>query len=176
MTLDPVSIAHVLKNPDVYEKPWQSRRLITHFIGCGLLSAEGPTHRRQRRVIMPAFSAHNMRALVPLVFSKGQELKDKWLEATGPVLDVCHWMNRATFDVVGLADFGYDFNAIQNESDELFVAYREMFEVAVSQAEITRTLMTIYTPFLNTLFVSTTPISTCAITEHTNSRTKSPVL
>lgn len=44
-----------------------------------MLAAEGHVHKRQRRVATPAFSIQNMRALVPLVFSKGEELKDKWM-------------------------------------------------------------------------------------------------
>lgn len=70
-------------------------------------------HKRQRRVATPAFSIQNMRALVPLVFKKGDELKDRWMEmlandvTTGQTreitLDVCHWVSRATFDVIGLA-------------------------------------------------------------------------
>lgn len=108
-TLDPISLAHVLKNSQTYEKPWQSRQLITGLIGCGMLAAEGSVHKRQRRVATPAFSIQNMRALVPLVFSKGNELKDKWLDLVGTsgsqeiVLDVGHWVSRATFDVIGAA-------------------------------------------------------------------------
>ncbi|KAG2112427.1 cytochrome P450 [Suillus clintonianus] len=102
-------------------------------------AAEGHVHKRQRRVATPAFSIQNMRALVPLVFSKGEELKDKWIDTIQEVkedqaasdkqnsgrfgIDVCHWISRATFDVIGLAGFDHDFNAIQNESDELFAAY-----------------------------------------------------
>lgn len=130
-TLDPVALAHVLKHNTIYEKPWQSRRLITGLIGCGMLAAEGQVHKRQRRVATPAFSIQNMRALVPLVFSKGNELKARWLDmiddakmkaatdvleskttvevqkekATtgGTRIDVCHWVSRATFDVIGSA-------------------------------------------------------------------------
>ncbi len=80
-----------------------------------MLAAEGHVHRRQRRVAAPAFSIQNMRALVPLVFNKGEELKDRWLgliheqvangseKPKGIRLDVCHWVSRATFDVIGIA-------------------------------------------------------------------------
>jgi len=116
LPLDPVTIAHILKNSTIYEKPAQSRRIIEGLIGCGMLAAEGLVHKRQRRVATPAFSVQNMRALVPLVFSKGEELKDRWMgliqeqaidnsqtNPTGIRLDVCHWVSRATFDVIGLA-------------------------------------------------------------------------
>ncbi|EGN99960.1 hypothetical protein SERLA73DRAFT_180296 [Serpula lacrymans var. lacrymans S7.3] len=169
LPLDPVSVSYVLKNCTIYEKPWQSRRLITGLIGCGMLAAEGHVHKRQRRVATPAFSIQNMRALVPLVFSKGNELKDRWLEMiteSGQTIslesepkrsielqiDVCHWISRATFDVIGLAGFDYHFNAIQNESDELFTAYKEMFEIAVSQGQGFRTILAIYFPIINRLF------------------------
>lgn len=118
-TLDPLSLAHILKNSTIYEKPWQSRRLITSLIGCGMLAAEGVVHKRQRRVATPAFSIGNMRALVPLVFGKGCKLRDRWLELTkmahasedtqgqnvaaGVKLDAAMWISRATFDVIGLA-------------------------------------------------------------------------
>ncbi|KAG6813306.1 hypothetical protein H0H92_012119 [Tricholoma furcatifolium] len=159
LTLDPVSVAHVLKNSTIYEKPWQSRRLITSLIGCGMLSAEGQVHKRQRRVATPAFSIQNLRALVPLVFSKGNELGQRWadmIETEGGCnslrIDVCHWVSRATFDVIGAAGFGYEFNAIKDESNELFCAYKEMFEVAISQGSSTRTLLNIYFPSISRLF------------------------
>lgn len=187
LTLDPISIAHVLKNYTIYEKPWQSRRLITRLIGCGLLAAEGQVHKRQRRVATPAFSIQNMRALVPVVFKKGDELMNRWMNMVvrseaddvkslggSARIDVCHWINRATFDVIGLAGwlsasnsaygfteqhslfpgFDYNFNAIQDETNELFCAYREMFEVAISQGRLFRTMMDIYLPFLSPYFVS----------------------
>jgi len=81
-----------------------------------MFAAEGHVHKRQRRVATPAFSVQNMRALVPLVFNKGEELKDRWMgliqeqaidgarkNSIGIRLDVCHWVSRATFDVIGLA-------------------------------------------------------------------------
>ena len=64
-------------------------------------------HRRQRRVATPAFSVQNLRALVPVVFGKGGELRDRWMglmgDGKGIRLDVNHWLSRATFDVIGLA-------------------------------------------------------------------------
>jgi cytochrome P450 len=117
LTLDPVSVAHVLKHSTVYEKPWQSRRLITSLIGCGLLGAEGQVHKRQRRVATPAFSIQNMRALVPLVFAKGSQLRDRWQEMVAPsdsaTIDVSHWLSRATFDVIGIAGMSRLFPAFQ---------------------------------------------------------------
>jgi hypothetical protein len=81
-----------------------------------MLAAEGQVHRRMRRAGTPAFSVQNMRAFVPLTFRKARELKDKWLEiiynsegtddepkTKSCKIDTCHWISRATFDVIGLA-------------------------------------------------------------------------
>jgi hypothetical protein len=108
LSFDPASISHVLKHTTIYEKPWQSRRLIESLIGCGMLAAEGQVHKRQRRVISPSFSVQNLRALVSIGFRKGDELGNKWMdmvvEGNGSAkVDVCHWISRATFDVIGIA-------------------------------------------------------------------------
>ncbi|KAK0455092.1 cytochrome P450, partial [Armillaria borealis] len=157
LTLDPVAITHILKNTAVYEKPLLSRRIINNLIGCGMLSAEGQSYKRLRRVATPAFSVYNMRALVPHVFKKAQQLTNRWLsimkkhEDEGEYLniDVCHWLSRATFDVIGLAGLDYNFDAIQDETNPLFIAYRDMFEKGLSQTSSLRTLVVGYLPFLN---------------------------
>ncbi|KAJ7497201.1 cytochrome P450 [Mycena latifolia] len=160
LTLDPVSLSHIVKNTAIYEKPWQSRRLITSLIGCGMLSAEGQVHKRQRRVALPAFSGQNMRSLIDIAFTKGMQLKDAWMDMLPPEADTTSpatinvgvFLSRVTFDVMGLAGFDYNFNSIQDESNELFVAYKDMFEVAISQGSSFRTLLSIYLPFVNKLF------------------------
>ncbi|KAJ4498302.1 cytochrome-450 hydroxylase [Lentinula lateritia] len=154
LTLDTVSLNYVLKNSTLYEKPWQSRRLITSLIGCGMLSAEGQMHKRQRRIATPAFSNQNMRALIPLVFQKGDQLKNRWMDimnagtTEAATVDVCQWMSRATFDIIGLAGFDYNFNSIQDESNELFLAYKEMFDKVIGKSTFWGTLASVYLPTL----------------------------
>ncbi|KAJ7901734.1 cytochrome P450 [Mycena olivaceomarginata] len=160
LTLDPVSFTHIVKNTAIYEKPWQSRRLITSLIGCGMLSAEGQVHKRQRRVALPAFSGQNMRSLVDISFKKGIQLRDAWVDVLGSTtsarIDVCQFLSRTTFDVIGLAGFDYNFNSIRDETNELFIAYKDMFEVAISQGSMFRTLLSIYLPTINQLFPDNT--------------------
>lgn len=145
-----------------------------------MLAAEGQVHKRQRRVATPAFGIQNLRALEPLVFSKGILLKDKWLslieDAENPEdglkLDVCDWISRGTFDVMGSAGmsidsreitgilntilgFDYQFNAIENGDNELFRAYKDMFEISIAQARGgLRSVLTLYVPFADWIFVS----------------------
>ncbi|KAH8119398.1 cytochrome-450 hydroxylase [Phellopilus nigrolimitatus] len=175
LTTDPVAMAHVMNHTNDYQKPWQSRRVITRLIGEGMLAAEGQVHKRMRRVGTPAFSIQNMRAFVPITFKKAIELKDKWMSMideeearsevasgleekptdngkAGSRLDVCHWISRATFDVIGLAGFDYNFSAIQHEKNELFMAYKDMFEIAVSRGGGLWDIAVIYFPWLERIF------------------------
>ncbi|KAF9026815.1 cytochrome-450 hydroxylase [Hymenopellis radicata] len=139
LTMDPVSMAHILKNADLYQKPALSRRLITSLIGCGMLAAEGHVYQRQRR--------------------KGIQLKEKWLEIMkgaslnegAMTLDIGSWISRATFDVMGLAGFDYDFNAIEDESNPLFRAYVEMFQKCAAQHGLWETVAA-YSPLFRWLF------------------------
>ena len=64
-------------------------------------------------------------------------------------------LSHRSFNADGAPGFDYDFNSIENDTNELFCAYREMFELAVSQNQNPmRQLLGIYFPIVNTLFVS----------------------
>jgi len=59
------------------------------------------------------------------------------------------------FDANDTTGFDYDFNSIEDDTNELFCAYREMFELAISQQDKPmRQLLGIYFPIVNVLFVS----------------------
>ena len=50
--------------------------------------------------------------------------------------------------------FDYHFNAIQNEDNELFNAYKDMFEVSISQTRKLRKALDYYSPIFARFFVS----------------------
>lgn len=59
------------------------------------------------------------------------------------------------FNADDISGFDYDFNSIEDDTNELFCAYREMFELAISQQNNPmRQLLGIYFPIVNVLFVS----------------------
>jgi hypothetical protein len=49
--------------------------------------------------------------------------------------------------------FDYHFNAIQEETDELFLAYRDMFETTIAQSQSSRSLLCMIVPLLNKFMV-----------------------
>jgi len=49
--------------------------------------------------------------------------------------------------------FDYHFNAIQNEDNEMFNAYKNMFEMAISQSQNLRKALNAYFPMYERFFV-----------------------
>lgn len=62
---------------------------------------------------------------------------------------MCHWIGRATFDAFGLACLTYDFRAIHEETEELYVAFRRLFDLADKKG-----ILRILVPMLDRFWVS----------------------
>lgn len=91
---------------------------MTSLLGPGILSAEGQQHRRTRRVIAPAFTEAKLRELYPVFNDKARELNQRLsahVEDDAKTVDIMKWLTRTTLDVIGLAGFGYEFNALASE-------------------------------------------------------------
>ncbi|KAG1755051.1 cytochrome P450 [Suillus paluster] len=169
-------LSHILNSP-IYEKPWQTRTLLSNLFGHGIFAMEGTEHKTLRSLIAPAFSTQSIKAMTPIFFQKAEELRDKWENlASSPTLaddakfppppappyspspsfaeamiDVAHWFSRATFDVMGLTGFDYHFHALQCESEEVYLAYRNMFRLADKGPGL-RGLVQLYFPIIEKIF------------------------
>lgn len=101
------AIQHILNNWTVYVKPEQSRRALRNILGDGLLTAEGEMHRRQRKVLNPAFATGYVRDVVPVFGDKANELVDVILQDTKSAnpegVEVFHFLSRCTMDIMGAA-------------------------------------------------------------------------
>ncbi|KAF1976840.1 cytochrome P450 [Bimuria novae-zelandiae CBS 107.79] len=116
-----------------FGKPERIRRGIGRLLGIGILVAEGDEHKRQRRLLMPAFAFRHIKDLYSVFWDKSVELTNAIAHAvrtdeTGSsVVEIRDWASRATLDIIGLAGMGQDFNAIADPSNELNVTYRTIF-------------------------------------------------
>ncbi|KAJ1304609.1 hypothetical protein OPQ81_005751 [Rhizoctonia solani] len=155
ITVDPISINYMLNRAsDIFQKPWQTRRFLGRLVSGGahnqgIVTTEGEEHRKLRRIISPAFSYQSVKNLAPLFFHKSFELRDKLRSVLAVPQDVSrpgieveqfpgepqprvrmdlhNWIGRATFDIIGVAGFGYEFHSIQEETNGFYHAYRWMF-------------------------------------------------
>ncbi|SCV68130.1 BQ2448_251 [Microbotryum intermedium] len=150
---DPVALSHVLvQNGYRYPKPSEVRGNLSRILGKGLLFAEGDDHKRQKRIMNPAFSPSALRDLLPTFFESSYKLRDRWIglidttesdalafsssekadeyanshEEGEVMLEVTKWLSRLTLDIIGMAGFGYDFGALSGQKNELGDAFQLM--------------------------------------------------
>ena len=143
----------------------------------GIFSMEGEEHRKQRRLLGPAFSSQTVKRVAPIFFQKANELCECWRSliraarnkdqrdrSTCPEtptfsIDIVHWISRAAFDSIGLAGFDYNFHALKDESEEVYLAYRRMFSITDNGPGL-RGLLELYFPIIRHIFVSSSDVKT----------------
>jgi cytochrome P450 len=86
-----------------------TRRLLASFLGEGLFSQEGDTHRRQRRLMQPAFHRERMAAYGQIVLDATYQMLDQW--RPDETRDLVADMMRLTFTIVSRALFSTDTSA-----------------------------------------------------------------
>ncbi|KAJ6501513.1 cytochrome P450 [Mycena vitilis] len=160
MSFDLRVLSHVLTSP-VYEKPWQTRSYLGRLLGRGVFNMEGAEHRFLRKLIGPAFTAQAVKGVSPIFFQKAEELRDRWdalvsasasdASSSTATFDVAHWISRTAFDIFGLAGFDYHFNALHDESEEVYSAYRAMFTISDKSSQL-RVLKQLYLPIVEKIW------------------------
>ncbi|MEM7678538.1 MAG: cytochrome P450, partial [Myxococcota bacterium] len=90
---------HALKKPiDFWILRW--------LVGRGLLTSEGETWRRQRRLIQPTFAADRIRQLGDVVLAQTVEHLQRW--SPTPSMDVAHEMWQISLRIAAQAFLGSD--------------------------------------------------------------------
>jgi cytochrome P450 len=122
----------VQRNYD-FVKPERLRSGLGRLLGVGILLAEGDEHKRQRKMLMPAFSFRHIKDLYPIFWNKSQEMTSQ-ISATiksssdaSSVIEIREWASRATLDIIGLAGMGQDFDSLANPDNELNETYKSIF-------------------------------------------------
>ncbi|KAK7028653.1 cytochrome P450 [Favolaschia claudopus] len=96
------------------------------FFG-GVLVTEGDRHRRQRKIMNPAFGPTQIKELTSIFLQKSAEMRDIWLSQSttdSMRVDVLSWLNKTTLDIIGLAGFDYTFNSLNSsQPTELAAAF-----------------------------------------------------
>lgn len=98
-------------------------------LGDGLLTAEGEHHRRQRRLIQPAFHHDRLEGYARIMARRGAEAADRWRD--GEVIDVFREMSLITTGVVGEALFGTELGEEFGRVEEALVDVFRAFDLLV---------------------------------------------
>lgn len=131
---NPKALGEVLvqRNYD-FIKPDRVRNGLGRLLGVGILIAEGDEHKRQRKLLMPAFSFRHIKDLYPIFWNKAREMTTQISSAMksdvsgSNVIEIREWASRATLDIIGLAGVGQDFDSLSNPQNELNETYKSIF-------------------------------------------------
>jgi cytochrome P450 len=91
------------------------------FLGEGLLTSEGEFHKRQRRLVQPAFHRERLMNYASSMVECATVCRDRW--EGGSKFDVLKEMNRLTLAVVARTLFSAD---VDSEADEIGTALTEV--------------------------------------------------
>ncbi|EKM53348.1 uncharacterized protein PHACADRAFT_124964 [Phanerochaete carnosa HHB-10118-sp] len=121
-----------------FTKPPDRRALSRLHSGHGLAWAEGEVHQRQRKVMLPAFQAPEMKALFPHFTRAAEAMSVRWKDllttSTGQSaeIDIPAWLSQATLSAVGEAAFDYHFGIMEDPENDLVRAYRDLTPLVFS--------------------------------------------
>ncbi|KAF8161361.1 cytochrome P450 [Crassisporium funariophilum] len=130
---DPKALQYIYQTAGYNFAKQTERREVSRLLsGRGILWADGHEHRRQRRIMNPAFGAKESKAFVPIFSSYAAKLGNKWKDVIfasqdqTSIVDIPAWVSRATLDAMGAAAFDYQFQTLDNDSNELGNAYSNL--------------------------------------------------
>jgi cytochrome P450 len=107
---NPEAVRHILlDNVGNYEKPKIMRRIMEPGLGMGLLTSEGPTWRRHRRIMAPAFHSRSIASYSHVTLDAARTILDRWDgKENGSTIDIGQEMMRGTLEVILRTMFSAD--------------------------------------------------------------------
>lgn len=103
----------LVKNADKFHKSPILKKTTEKAIGQGLLTSDGAFHKRQRRLVQPAFHAKRIEAYAGVMVDYTVHMLDTWRD--GAALDIAHEMMALTMKIVAKTLFDADMT----ETDEV---------------------------------------------------------
>ncbi|KAJ7078786.1 cytochrome P450 [Mycena epipterygia] len=141
-TADTKALNHIMMNDYLYQKGPVERKIINDLLGNGLLAVEMDDHKRQRKILNPAFGVPQIRELTGIFIQKSVQLRDIWTrqiedDSGSSRLDVFAGLRKMTLDVIGEAGFNYEFNALEPKAqpNELVQVLHNVFHSGQSKQQ-----------------------------------------
>jgi cytochrome P450 len=94
------------------------------LLGEGLLTSEGETHLRQRRMIQPAFHREKIKSYAESMTYYAAKMREEWQD--GEVRDIDKEMMRLTLQIVGKTLFSAN---VEDDADEIGTALTTLIEM-----------------------------------------------
>ncbi|KAF7359914.1 hypothetical protein MVEN_00717300 [Mycena venus] len=136
-TTDPKAIHHFLSNTHIYQKSEATQFSLGQIVGPGIIVVEGDVHKQQRKIMDPAFGALQVKNLTEIFVDKSIQLRDIWAAQAAKSnngvarVEALSWLSKVTLDIIGLAGFNYNIDALGAEEgaapNELAEAFEAIF-------------------------------------------------
>jgi len=124
----PEAVHHVLvENQRNYGKQTRGYKNLRYVLGNGLLTSEGETWKRQRRIAQPAFHRQRISGFGQTMVRAAEDAGASLEARRGQTVDLHHEMMRLTLRIVGETLLGYDPT---DAADEVGVALAFLLNIA----------------------------------------------
>ncbi|KAH9852330.1 cytochrome P450 [Lenzites betulinus] len=112
----------VVKEQYIYDEADWFLSMNSHTVGPGLLSTTSDQHRRQRKMLNPAFNINHMRNMAPVFYEVCdraclflQRAIQNQLSGQPGEVDLARWMSRTALELIGQAGLGHSFDPLLEE-------------------------------------------------------------
>ncbi|CCL99519.1 uncharacterized protein FIBRA_01537 [Fibroporia radiculosa] len=105
----------VIKEEHIFQNPTATLSFRQMMFGPGLLSTQGEKHRKQRKLLNPAFSINHMRYMLPIFYHVVHKLRvaiDRQVSDGPQEIDILNWMGRTALELIGQGGLGYSFDPL----------------------------------------------------------------
>ncbi|PCH35326.1 hypothetical protein WOLCODRAFT_79403 [Wolfiporia cocos MD-104 SS10] len=115
---DHAAVAHIFQNVDDYVKSPAFRPPVANVLGEGVVWAEGDDHKKQRRLLAPAFSPDTVKGMADDISECSEMLESRLANEVlahggGATVNIIEHASTCTLDIIGRVAFGHDFGAGQ---------------------------------------------------------------
>ncbi|KAI0086796.1 cytochrome P450 [Irpex rosettiformis] len=139
-TYDPKVLQHILlKDQQSFGEPSWFLAYNMASYGPGLLSVEGKRHKRQRKMLNPAFSVAQMRHITHMLYMTAHTLQEsiqRDIKGKDDAIDVLGWLSRSALDSIGRGGLGYSFDALHSEHSNEFANALKTFAPAYTNVAV----------------------------------------
>ena len=123
---EPAAIRRVLMdNGQNYQKDWLQRRVLSAGLTGGMLTAEGPQWRVQRRALAPLFARRSVMNYAPAMMAAAQDLAERLEARAGETIDMAVEVTRLALDVLERTVFSDGFGADREQIRRAMKTYFE---------------------------------------------------
>lgn len=154
---DHAAVQHIFNDTNRYVKSPAFRPPIDNLMGKGLVWAEGEDHKRQRRILSPAFTPESVKGMSDDVFESAERLESRLTNHIlankgAATVNIIDFVSPCTLDIIGRVGFGFDFQFGESvEAKEIFASWHNHVNTGLTPAGLIAPITLRAMPFITKL-------------------------